>query len=212
MHAPGANGSFRRADVLSQRIPAGVGSTSLLHLNPDEIDAMLRGGARWAVERGYGIPEDLEHIEEHGCMADAQPEHVSVHAKHRQEDEMGMLARAIPADFREVGQPVLIGGSMGTCSYILAGTTESEQCAFSSAVHGAGRAMSRHQATHRWKGRQVVDELATRGILIRSPSSRGVAEEAPGAYKDVSAVVDAADHAHLARKVAKLEPVICVKG
>ena len=357
------------ADVLYHRIPAGVGSTSLLHLHPDEIDAMLRGGARWAVGRGYGEPEDLERIEEHGCMAEAQPEHVSDHAKHRQEDEMGTLGSGnhylevqeitcvfdshtaeiyglhegdvvisihcgsrglghqigtdylksmlpaaarfgidlpdrelacapirsdagraylgamragincalanrqiltqtarkawaeifsrshltllydvshntckveehavdgqcrrlfvhrkgatrafgpghpeIPADFREVGQPVLIGGSMGTCSYILAGTAESEQCAFSSAVHGAGRAMSRHQATHRWKGRQVVDELAARGILIRSPSSRGVAEEAPGAYKDVSAVVDAADHAHLARTVAKLEPIICVKG
>jgi tRNA-splicing ligase RtcB len=113
---------------------------------------------------------------------------------------------------QEAGQPVLIGGSMGTCSYILAGTTASEGEAFSSAVHGAGRAMSRHQATRQWQGRQVIDELAGRGILIRSPSPRGVAEEAPGAYKDVSAVVEAADHAHLARMVARLEPVICVKG
>ena len=70
----------------------------------------------------------------------------------------------------------------------------------------------RHQATKNWQGRQVIDELAARGILIRSPSARGVAEEAPGAYKDVSAVVEAADHAHLARMVARLEPVICVKG
>jgi tRNA-splicing ligase RtcB len=72
--------------------------------------------------------------------------------------------------------------------------------------------MSRHQAYRTWQGRQVIDELATRGILIRSPSSRGVAEEAPGAYKDVSAVVDAADAAGLARKVARVEPLICVKG
>ncbi len=72
--------------------------------------------------------------------------------------------------------------------------------------------MSRHQAYKTWKGRQVIDELAARGILIRSPSVRGVAEEAPGAYKDVSAVVDAADAAGLARKVARLEPLVCIKG
>jgi tRNA-splicing ligase RtcB len=72
--------------------------------------------------------------------------------------------------------------------------------------------MSRHAALRRWSGRQVVDELAARGILIRSPSSRGVAEEAPGAYKDVTEVVDVADAAGLARKVARLEPLVCVKG
>jgi tRNA-splicing ligase RtcB len=72
--------------------------------------------------------------------------------------------------------------------------------------------MSRHEATRRWHGRKVVDDLAGHGILIRSPSTRGVAEEAPGAYKDVAAVVDAAERAHLARKVARLEPWVCVKG
>lgn len=118
----------------------------------------------------------------------------------------------VPDAFRAVGQPVLIGGSMGSSSYVLAGTREAEARSFSSACHGAGRAMSRHQAYRTWKGRQVIDALAARGILIRSPSSRGVAEEAPGAYKDVSAVVDAADAAGLARKVARLEPLICVKG
>jgi len=72
--------------------------------------------------------------------------------------------------------------------------------------------MSRHQASRTWKGRQLVDELAARGILIRAPSMRGVAEEAPDAYKDVSAVVDAADAAGLARKVARTQPLIVVKG
>ena len=86
------------------------------------------------------------------------------------------------------------------------------QHAFGSACHGAGRAMSRHQALRNWSGRHVVDDLARRGILIRSPSSRGVAEEAPGAYKDVSAVVDSAHHAGLALKVARLEPIVCIKG
>lgn len=105
-----------------------------------------------------------------------------------------------------------IGGSMGTCSYILAGTLDREGEAFSSAVHGAGRAMSRHQATRTWRGREVINDPAEHGILIRSPSDRGVAEEAPGAYKDVDAVVDAAERARLARMVARLEPLICIKG
>jgi tRNA-splicing ligase RtcB len=125
---------------------------------------------------------------------------------------------SLPPQLRSAGQPVIIGGSMGTASYILAGSAAGEGSeagtnrAFASACHGAGRAMSRHQATRRWQGRAIVDELAQRGILIRSPSLRGVAEEAPGAYKDVSAVVDAAAAAGLAKKVARLEPLICIKG
>ena len=72
--------------------------------------------------------------------------------------------------------------------------------------------MSRHQALRTWKGRALVDQLAARGIIIKSPSMRGIAEEAPDAYKDVAAVVDTADAAGLARKVARLEPLICIKG
>ena len=105
---------------------------------------------------------------------------------------------------------ILVQGEV--VAYILGGTSASEGLAFSSSCHGAGRAMSRRQATRRWQGRAVVEELASRGILIRSPSLRGVAEEAPGAYKDVGRVVEAAHRAGLSRKVARLEPVICVKG
>jgi tRNA-splicing ligase RtcB len=119
---------------------------------------------------------------------------------------------SLPEVLKPWGQPVLIGGSMGTQSFILAGASTSEARAFSSACHGAGRQMSRHQALRTWMGRQVIDELKARGILIRSPSARGVAEEAPGAYKDVRAVVDAAEVAGLARKVARLQPMICIKG
>lgn len=118
----------------------------------------------------------------------------------------------LPTALRNIGQPVLIGGTMGTASYVLVGTRQGEALSFSSSCHGAGRAMSRHQALRTWKGRQVIDDLAARGIVVRSPSSRGVAEEAPGAYKDVGAVVDAADGAGLSRKVAKLVPIACVKG
>lgn len=359
----------RLADRLFARIPAGVGSTGELRLSAPEMDAMLRGGARWAVERGYGSAADLERIEEHGCMAGAEPDKVSEHAKRRQREEIGTLGSgnhylelqeiveiydvraadrfrlrpgevvvsihcgsrglghqigteflrdmviaapghditlpdrelacapiksvlgqaylgamcaaincalanrqvithlarqvfadvlpgthlslvydvshntckrephtvdghsrqlyvhrkgatrafgpghpSLPPELRDVGQPVLIGGSMGTASYILVGTEVGATRAFASACHGAGRAMSRHQATRQWHGRALVDQLASQGILIRSPSLRGVAEEAPGAYKDVSAVVEAADRAGLARKVAKLRPLVCIKG
>jgi tRNA-splicing ligase RtcB len=357
------------ADTLFARIPAGVGSTGALRLTLDEMDAMLCGGARWAIEQGYGRPEDIERVEEHGAMAGADPAQVSAAAKRRQRDEMGtlgsgnhylevqhitevfdratagafglvagevvvsihcgsrglghqigteylremaisapgegivlpdrelacarirshlgarylgamragincalanrqILTHLTRAAFREVlpfatlallydvshntckrethvvdgkprelfvhrkgatrafgpahddlppvfyatGQPVLIGGSMGTASYVLAGTPHGETAGFASACHGAGRSMSRHEAARHWHGRRVVDDLASRGILIRSGSSRGVAEEAPGAYKDVSAVVDVADRAGLARKVARLEPLVCIKG
>jgi tRNA-splicing ligase RtcB len=357
------------ADVLFHRIPAGVGSTGKVHLDRKGMDAMLTGGAQWAVANGFGAADDLERIEEHGCMAEAEADQVSDRAKKRQQDEMGTLGSGnhylevqqvvkvfdqtaaaafriregdivvsihcgsrglghqvgteflkrmvmtaaghgielpdrelacapihsdvgraylgamraaincalanrqilthlvrqafaevlpqaempllydvshntckveehlldgrprrlfvhrkgatrawgpdhpgVPARFRDVGQPVLIGGTMGTASYILAGTREGMDLAFGSACHGAGRAMSRTQASKQWKGRELVDQLKSQGILIRTPSYRGVAEEAPGAYKDVNVVVDAADEAKLARKVARLEPLVCVKG
>lgn len=118
----------------------------------------------------------------------------------------------LPARYREVGQPVIIGGSMGTGSYVLCGTHENEQRAFSSASHGAGRAMSRHQALRQWQGRQLINELAGQGILIRTRSMRGAAEEAPGAYKDVDLVAEATERAGLARRVVFLRPKVCVKG
>lgn len=105
-----------------------------------------------------------------------------------------------------------VGVRVGTASYVLVRTAESDHRAFSSACHGSGRGMSRDAALKRYRGRQVVDDLAREGIIIRSPSLRGVAEEAPGAYKDVSTVVDVADHAGFARKVARLRPLIRIKG
>ncbi|HLG58351.1 MAG TPA: RtcB family protein [Vicinamibacterales bacterium] len=357
------------AHQLSRSVPAGVGSRGRIHLDDGELDAMLEGGARWAVQCGYGTEADLDRVEEHGCMAGAVASSVSFKARHRQQDEMGTLGSGnhylevqrvaeiydpdvargfgvavddvvvsvhcgsrglghqigteflkemaiaapgfgitlsdrelacapveseigrrylgamragincalanrqiithlvreafatvlpqatltllydvshntcklethvcngaakpvfvhrkgatralgpghldLPEGLRAIGQPVLIGGTMGTASYILVGTADGERLSFSSSCHGAGRAMSRHKAFRTWKGRQVIDELAGRGIIVKSPSSRGVAEEAPGAYKDVGAVVDAADVVGLSRKVAKLVPLVCVKG
>ncbi|MCA1808525.1 MAG: RtcB family protein [Kiritimatiellia bacterium] len=113
------------------------------------------------------------------------------------------------SDFQAVGQPVLVGGSMGTSSYILAGHSNA---AFASACHGAGRRLSRTQAARRWQGAKVVNELRRQAIIVRGQSGRGLAEEAPGAYKDIDQVIAATVAAGLARTVARLEPLICIKG
>ncbi len=118
----------------------------------------------------------------------------------------------LPKEYQHVGQPVLIGGTMGTASYILAGTEEGMRAAFGSACHGAGRAMSRTQAKKKWHGREVIKSLEEQGIIVRGHSYSGIAEEAPESYKDVAEVVDAAHFAGLARKVAKVKPWACVKG
>lgn len=118
----------------------------------------------------------------------------------------------VAEDLRQAGQPVLVGGTMGTASYILVGTKENMALSFGSCCHGAGRAMSRRQAIKTWHGKDVVRRLAEKNIIIRGTSLRGIAEEAPGAYKDVTVVVDATEKAGLAKKVARLEPVICIKG
>ena len=157
----------------------------------------------------YDVSHNTCKLEDH--VIDGQPRRLFVHRKGATR-AFGPGHPDLPEVFKATGQPVLIGGSMGTASHILAGSREGEALAFSSACHGAGRAMSRRKAYKLWKGRQVTDELRDQGIIIRSPSSRGVAEEAPGAYKDVDAVVDAAHAAGLARKVARLKPVICIKG
>lgn len=357
------------ADALFRNIPAGVGSKGKIYLDREIMDRMLVSGARWAVKSGYGRNEDLERIEERGCMGEADANCVSERAKKRQQHQMGTLgsgnhylevqvvenlydrtlarqfgleknqimisihcgsrglghqigseflkrmvesapgfgldlpdrelacaplnselgqeylgamraaincamanrqilthlAREVFVDFfpkakldlfydvshntckleehvcngqpekvfvhrkgatrsfgpghtdlpeylQRSGQPVLIGGTMGTASYILVGTENSASNAFSSSCHGAGRTMSRHKAKKHWRGEKVVRELAGRGIVIRSTSFRGVAEEAPGAYKNVDEVVDVAELAGLSRKVARLRPFIVIKG
>jgi len=118
----------------------------------------------------------------------------------------------VPKAYRKVGQPVLIGGTMGTHSYILHGTEKGMQEAFGSACHGAGRRMSRQQAKKQWRAEDIVKELAKRGIIIKGHSFSGVSEEAPGAYKDVDQVVDVMHNAGIAKKVALVKPMISIKG
>jgi tRNA-splicing ligase RtcB len=118
----------------------------------------------------------------------------------------------VPVEYRAVGQPVLIGGTMGTASYVLAGTSLSESRAFSSSCHGAGRKMSRTKAKTLWQGKPLIRELAEKGIVIKSHTAKGAAEEAPGAYKDVDEVARVAEETGLSRRVARVLPIACVKG
>jgi len=157
----------------------------------------------------YDVSHNTAKMEEH--KVDGKTKQLLIHRKGATRS-FGPGSADLPPRYKSFGQPVLIGGSMGTSSYILAGTSESEALAFSSACHGAGRSMSRTAATKKWQGSQIVKELAERRIIIKSRSMRGLAEEAPDAYKNVSAVVEATANAGLAKKVAKLLPMICVKG
>jgi tRNA-splicing ligase RtcB len=157
----------------------------------------------------YDVSHNICKEEVH--EVDGVPRRLFVHRKGATR-ALGPGDPAIPEDLRAFGQPVLIGGSMGTSSYVLVGTEQGRARSFASACHGAGRSMSRTEAAHHWRGRELVERLAAQGIHIRSPSMRGVAEEAPEAYKPVSRVVDAAEAAGLAHKVARLEPIACVKG
>jgi tRNA-splicing ligase RtcB len=117
----------------------------------------------------------------------------------------------IPRKYQEVGQPVLIPGSMGTASYVLVGQKEGEE-AFYSTCHGAGRTMSRHEATRRVSGEEVIKNLESKGIIVKCWSLRGIAEEAPMAYKDVDSVVNVVHNAGLSKKVVKLVPLAVIKG
>jgi tRNA-splicing ligase RtcB len=160
--------------------------------------------------------ETLFDVSHNTCKAerhevDGKPRLLYVHRKGATR-AFGPGHAELPARYRAVGQPVIVGGSMGTGSYILAGVASSEARAWSSASHGAGRAMSRNEALRRWHGRALIDDLARQGILIRTRSLRGAAEEAPGAYKDIERVAETTERAGLARRVAQLRPLACLKG
>ncbi len=157
----------------------------------------------------YDVSHNTCKIEQH--MVHGKSKRLFVHRKGATR-AFGPHHPEIPEKYRAVGQPVFIGGSMGVGSYVLVGTQESEKLAFSSSCHGAGRSMSRTQATRKWKGQEVIEGLRKKGILIRSQSLRGVAEEAPEAYKDLHQVVHAAEISELSRRVAYLTPHICIKG
>jgi tRNA-splicing ligase RtcB len=361
------------ASALYANCPSGVGKGGAVRLTTGELDQVMEKGARWAVQRGYGSTEDLEHTEENGGLSGADPDKVSARARDRGRDQVGTLGAgnhfievdvvdqvvdeavarriglfpgqvavqvhcgsrglghqvctdyvsrfqkvirtygielpdrelvcaplnssegrdylaamkaaanyafanrqvlahhirrsfeqalagkvrrpelfqvydiahnmaklethtvegramevcvhrkgatrafgpgsdALPAAYRDIGQPVLVPGSMGTCSWVLVGTETSMSQAFGSTCHGAGRTMSRHQAKRAVQGPALRRELEAGGIRVRAGSMAGLAEEAPAAYKDVDRVVDVVHGAGLARRVARLTPIAVIKG
>jgi tRNA-splicing ligase RtcB (3'-phosphate/5'-hydroxy nucleic acid ligase) len=155
----------------------------------------------------YDVSHNLAKIEAHDVDGTARI--LCVHRKGATR-ALPPFHSDLPSDLTAVGQPVLIPGTMGTASYVLVGV--SGGAAFYSTAHGAGRVQSRHQAARHVNGQRLRDELEARGILVRGASLRGLAEEAPTAYKDVTAVVDTSERAGLARKVARLVPLGVVKG
>ncbi|MEM4641387.1 MAG: RtcB family protein [Candidatus Pacearchaeota archaeon] len=161
-----------------------------------------------SVETFYEISHNSCKAEKH--VVDNKTIEVYVHRKGATR-AFGPEREELPKAYRAIGQPVLIGGTMGTFSYILHGTKEGSKTFFSS-CHGAGRAMSRTQAKKQWRGTKVIEELNARGIYVRCHSFAGVAEEAPSAYKPVEDVVDAVDKANIARKVCRLRPIGNIKG
>ena len=118
----------------------------------------------------------------------------------------------IPSDYQSIGQPVLIPGDMGRCSYVLVGTERAMEETFGSTCHGAGRVMSRHQAIKAAKGRAIARELEDKGIIVKGASRGTIVEEIPEAYKDVNDVVNVVHHAGISRKVVKLVPMGVIKG
>ena len=156
----------------------------------------------------YDVCHNIAKLEEH--VIDGKRRKVYVHRKGATR-AFGPSRTEIPSKYRSVGQPVLIPGDMGTESYILRGTDESEE-AFGSTCHGAGRVMSRSEAKRRWNGREIARKLEQKGIYAHPASWSVMAEESPDAYKDVSNVVDVTHGAGLSKKVAKMVPLGVVKG
>jgi tRNA-splicing ligase RtcB len=118
----------------------------------------------------------------------------------------------LPQEYVEVGQPVLVGGTMGTSSYILRGSEIAMEETFGSACHGAGRRMSRRQALRTWRGERIIRDLEKKGIVVKGHGWKGIAEESPGAYKDVDQVVNVMHGSGISTKVARTKPLICIKG
>lgn len=156
----------------------------------------------------YDVCHNIAKLEEHEI--DGKKRKVYVHRKGATR-AFGPGKREVPLKYRDVGQPVLIPGDMGTESYLLHGTDRAEET-FGSTCHGAGRLMSRHEALRRWRGEEVVRDLKSRGIYVHPASWKVAAEEAPDAYKDVRSVVDVTHGAGISQKVVKFRPLGVVKG
>ena len=165
--------------------------------------------ADFALRMVYDLAHNIGKIEDHRIQG--QDIKVCVHRKGATR-AFGPHHKEIPARYQSIGQPVLIPGSMGTTSWVLLGTEEGMRRTFGSCCHGAGRVMSRTQAKKSVHGQTLLGELRREGILVKAGSLSGLAEEAPAAYKDVDLVIESVVGAGIARKVARLQPVIVIKG
>ena len=174
------------------------------------FERVLAGKLRhWQLAPVYDITHNMARVETH--TIDGRSEKVCVHRKGATR-AFGPGFAGLPPEYRALGQPVLVPGSMGTASWVLLGTQGSMELSYGSCCHGAGRVMSRAQARREVRGDQLRGELEQKGVRIRTGSLPGLAEEAPTAYKDVDRVIAAVCGAGIGRKVARLRPVAVIKG
>ncbi|MBC7350176.1 MAG: RtcB family protein [Candidatus Aminicenantes bacterium] len=173
-----------------------------------DVFAKVMGSSR-GMRQIYDVCHNVAKVEKH--TVNGKEKLMCVHRKGATRS-FGPGRPEIPAVYREVGQPVLIPGSMGTASYVLVGTAEAEEMSFSSTAHGAGRVMSRNEALRRFRGEQIRDELARKGVELKASSWKGVAEEASAAYKDVDEVVRVSHETMLGKLVARVVPIGVMKG
>jgi tRNA-splicing ligase RtcB len=182
----------------------------LAHFARQAFEEVLAGKVRnWHLHQVYDIAHNMGKIEEHTVNGDRLE--VCVHRKGATR-AFGPGFEGLPEEYRSIGQPVLVPGSMGTASWVLVGTEGSMARSFGSTCHGAGRTMSRSKAKRQVWGQDLRRELEASGIHVRAGSMPGLAEEAPVAYKDVDEVVQTVAGAGIARKVARLVPVAVIKG
>ncbi len=183
---------------------------ALAHRVRGAFEEVLAGQvADWHLRQVYDVAHNIAKVETH--RVEGETRELIVHRKG--------ATRAfppghpeLPEAYRRTGQPVLVPGSMGTASYVLAGTAEAMERTFGSSCHGAGRTMSRRQAKREVRGDRLREQLAQEGIFVQAGSLSGLAEEAPRAYKDVSLVVESVAGAGIARKVARVRPLAVIKG
>ena len=163
----------------------------------------------WHLSQVYDVAHNIGKIENH--MINGQEIKVCVHRKGATRS-FGPGSVDLPPEYQKIGQPVLVPGSMGTSSWVLAGTALSMEKTFGSCCHGAGRVMSRKKAKKNYRGDSLIKELKSQGVHVQTGSLSGLSEEAPGAYKNVEEVISVVIGAGIASRVAKLRPVVVIKG
>jgi len=179
------------------------------HIRRSFEQALSRHLPDWSLRQVYDIAHNMAKIETH--TVNDEPVRVCVHRKGATR-AFGPGFEGLPEDYRPLGQPVLVPGSMGTASWVLLGTEGSMAQTFGSTCHGAGRVMSRSRAKREIRGDTLRRDLEADGIRVRAGSLPGLAEEAPRAYKDVDQVIEVVSRAGIAKKVARLRPVAVIKG